>query len=225
MIRDTDRRKSIKRITELGGTTAAKCVYFYLASCSGQNGCHPKQDTIAEALGLSRRTVNKSIAWLAEKGLIEIRSLGKIRSYVLALCENHGSQECENRGSQEPENRSSQHIETSMVVVVEEGNETKKDGETIFRKARRYLLDNLSRMGATNDDPRTATFVDQISWLAAEWSVAGRPIQLKKLVGVAQRTETAAQFGVLVNQVDHVTGGELRKRFRDPEARTSARRA
>lgn len=61
-------------------------LFFYLAVRAGKAGkCYPKQETIAEELGGSRKAVSAAIAALREKGYITEAKRGRLREYGITL--------------------------------------------------------------------------------------------------------------------------------------------
>ena len=61
-------------------------LFFYLAVRAGKAGkCYPKQETIAEELGGSRKAVSAAIAALRKKGYITEAKRGRLREYGITL--------------------------------------------------------------------------------------------------------------------------------------------
>jgi hypothetical protein len=58
--------------TTLGLRRRHKAVYNFLAGVFGPYGCHPSQDTVAEALGIIRQQVTRDIKRLVDVGLIQV---------------------------------------------------------------------------------------------------------------------------------------------------------
>jgi len=58
--------------TTLGLRSRQKAIYKFLASIFGDFGCHPAQETIAEALGMIRQQVTRDIKRLVAVGLIHV---------------------------------------------------------------------------------------------------------------------------------------------------------
>jgi hypothetical protein len=58
--------------TTLGLRRRHKAVYSFLARMFGPYGCHPGQDTVAEALGIIRQQVTRDIKRLVAVGLIQV---------------------------------------------------------------------------------------------------------------------------------------------------------
>lgn len=59
-------------IFELGLSSSAFLVYSYLQRCANRKTrqCYPSYETIGEAVGLSKNTVQRCVCELADKGLI-----------------------------------------------------------------------------------------------------------------------------------------------------------
>lgn len=61
-------------------------VFFYLATSAGKKGkCYPKQKTIADKIGSSRKEVNTAIIALCEKGYIAKAKKGRLIEYEITL--------------------------------------------------------------------------------------------------------------------------------------------
>ncbi len=138
----------------------AKLTYMALLSYSWQKGsCFPGQDTLAEDLGVSRRSVITYLQHLQKSGLLKIkrRGLGKTNVYLLprftqARSENFAHQEVQNLHSEEypVEEYSNKNIKTSNIRNTSSSKKT-KNGETNYPQMFPAPSGNPQKTGADTD--------------------------------------------------------------------------
>lgn len=205
-------------------STPAYAVYVYLLLRNGSGGVFPKQATIAEDTGISERQVRSAIDTLVSIGKLQKERRGKCLPNLYSFPEVTGgkpplTRESDRRKTACPERRKTAAPYEHKQEQIDDGdggleNEESTTSDLAIR-TRDYLIRNLSRLGASNQNPQTSTTVDQIAILAAERAESGEPIGIQKIVSAAIcEPGVANRFGLVVSNVNFQTGDELKRRMK-----------